>query len=104
MRSNTLHQRNYFQNRKNRKWFYISISDTGRGIPDEAKSRIFQPFNQSNPEDASRYGGIGLGLYLCKMLTERMGGKIGFESTFGQGSTFWVQFHENLINPEANIN
>ena len=79
--------------------FQFSITDTGRGIHDEAKSSIFQPFNQSNPEDASRYGGIGLGLYLCKMLTERMNGKIGFESTFGQGSTFWVEFPEKLINP-----
>ena len=80
--------------------FRFSITDTGRGIPEEAKIRIFQPFNQSNPEDASRYGGIGLGLYLCKMLAERMGGEIGFESLLDKGSTFWVEFSQNLINPE----
>ncbi|XWV25126.1 histidine kinase [Tupanvirus deep ocean] len=79
--------------------YRFSVTDTGRGIKDEAKFRIFQPFNQTNPEDASRYGGIGLGLYLCKMLTERMGGKIGFESTYGVGSTFWVDFPVKIIKP-----
>ncbi|XWV26388.1 histidine kinase [Tupanvirus soda lake] len=79
--------------------YRFSVTDTGRGIKDDAKSRIFQPFNQTNPEDSSRYGGIGLGLYLCKMLTERMGGKIGFESTFEVGSTFWVDFPLNIIKP-----
>lgn len=79
--------------------FKFSVRDTGRGIHDEAKSKIFQPFNQTNPEDASRYGGIGLGLYLCKMLAERMDGTIGFESAFGKGSTFWVEFPKNIICP-----
>lgn len=80
--------------------FKFSISDTGRGITDEAKSKIFQPFNQTKADDASRYGGIGLGLYLCKMLTEIMKGSIGFESTLGIGSCFWVEFPKDIINPQ----
>ena len=76
----------------------FSVKDTGRGIRDEAKNKIFQPFNQSNPEDSSRYGGIGLGLHLCKMLAERMGGNIQFQSTFGQGSIFWIDYPKNSFN------
>lgn len=81
--------------------FRFSVRDTGRGIHEEAKSKIFQPFNQTSPEDASRYGGIGLGLYLCKMLTGIMNGTIGFESTFGHGSIFWVEFAKCTIRPEC---
>ncbi len=76
------------------------IKDTGRGIKEEAKSRIFQPFHQVVPSDATRYGGIGLGLYLCKMLADLMGAKIGFESEFGNGSLFWLEFQLKQITAE----
>jgi signal transduction histidine kinase len=69
----------------------FEVIDTGRGIPDETKNLIFQPFHQTNKEDGSRYGGIGLGLYLCKMLTTCMGGMIGFTSQYGMGSTFYIE-------------
>ena len=78
----------------------FSVIDTGRGIKDDAKDRIFQPFNQVNPEDAARYGGIGLGLYLCKMLATSMGGSVGFISEYGSGSTFWVEFSEEMLSPD----
>lgn len=80
-------------------FFRFSVIDTGRGIADEFKYRIFQPFNLTNPDDASRYGGVGLGLYLCKMLAERMGGAVGFTSELGIGSTFWVDFPKKIMNP-----
>jgi len=70
----------------------FSVIDTGRGIKDEDKYKIFQPFTQVMPEDASRYGGIGLGLHLCNMLAKRMDGTVGFESKSCNGSTFWVEF------------
>jgi signal transduction histidine kinase len=60
--------------------YRFSVTDTGCGIRDDNKGEIFQRFKQTNPDDASRYGGIGLGLYLCKGLVERMGGVIGFDS------------------------
>ena len=70
----------------------FSVIDTGRGISDDTKNKIFQPFNQIRVDDSTRYGGIGLGLYLCKMLTECMDGTTGFISEFEKGSTFWSEF------------
>lgn len=67
------------------------VIDTGKGIISSSKSKIFQPFNQINKEDSIRHNGIGLGLYLCKMLASCMKGKVGFESEYKIGSTFCVE-------------
>jgi signal transduction histidine kinase len=75
----------------------FSVIDTGKGIREENKSKIFQPFNQLSSHDATRYGGIGLGLYLCNMLAIRMQGLVGFESEYDKGSTFWVEFPIELL-------
>ena len=80
----------------------FSISDTGKGIRVDDQKKIFYPFNQVSSDDSSRYGGIGLGLYLCKMLSELMGGRVGFSSEFKHGSTFWVEFPKDLLNPKTN--
>jgi signal transduction histidine kinase len=67
----------------------ISIADNGRGIPLEQQADIFSlkvrsTFGTSNEK------GVGLGLILCKEFTDQQGGRIGFESTPGRGSTFFV--------------
>jgi two-component system sensor histidine kinase/response regulator len=67
------------------------VSDTGRGIADDKKEKMFQQFGQANVRDATQFGGFGLGLFLSKMLSGLLGGTIGFESTFGEGSVFWVE-------------
>lgn len=67
----------------------FSVVDTGRGIPKDKMNGLFNPFIQTSSNDASRYGGIGLGLYLCKMLTNLLKGTIGCTSVLGDGSTFW---------------
>ncbi|NPV74496.1 MAG: AAA family ATPase [Pelotomaculum sp.] len=67
----------------------FEVQDTGIGIPEEARSMLFRPFTQAGPSSAGRYGGAGLGLSICKRLVELMGGRIGFESEEGRGSTFW---------------
>lgn len=70
----------------------ISVTDQGPGIPTEFHSKIFQRFSQADASSSKSKGGTGLGLALCKELADVMGGTIGFISTPGQGSRFFVRF------------
>ncbi len=68
----------------------IGVKDTGTGIPHHRRDEVFKPFNRLGRE-AGRIAGTGMGLAISKDLVERMGGRIGFESDPGRGSTFWVE-------------
>jgi signal transduction histidine kinase/DNA-binding response OmpR family regulator len=67
----------------------FSVSDTGPGIAQDAAEQLFEPFRQADQSTRRRFGGTGLGLSISRRLVELMGGKIGFDSSPGRGSTFW---------------
>eukprot|EP01132_Coremiostelium_polycephalum_P012560 gene12560-15346_t len=66
------------------------VKDTGIGVPQESHQKIFEAFVQADPSDSRKYGGSGLGLYLCAKLVKLMKGEIGvYNNPDAVGSTFW---------------
>jgi CheY-like chemotaxis protein/two-component sensor histidine kinase len=70
----------------------ICVRDSGVGIPDNQRSKVFAPFERIDHEYSSAQQGTGLGLSLTKRLAEVNGGEINFDSVPGYGTTFWVEF------------
>jgi PAS domain S-box-containing protein len=66
-----------------------SIEDTGIGISEEAKGRLFDSFTQADSSTTRQFGGTGLGLSISKRLIQLMGGEIDFDSELRRGSRFW---------------
>jgi signal transduction histidine kinase len=66
----------------------ITVTDEGPGIPRGEQQRIFEKFYRGDPQLKHAPSGTGLGLYVCRELVERMGGRIAVESQPGRGSTF----------------
>ena len=68
----------------------IGVADTGAGLASGKKGELFEPFARLGAETGT-IRGAGLGLVIAKRMTERMRGRIGYQSTEGLGSTFWVE-------------
>ncbi len=68
----------------------FTISDTGIGMDELSKKRLFTAFTQADTSISRKFGGTGLGLVISKKLAELMGGDIGFDSAINKGSTFWL--------------
>jgi hypothetical protein len=88
----------------NKSLLRFEVEDTGIGIPKDMQKAIFGKFIQVDSSSTRKFGGIGLGLSICKTLVNKMGGKIGVISKVGKGSTFWVELelpieHKNIEKP-----
>lgn len=86
---------------KDNEFLRFEISDTGIGIKEEDIPRLFETYTQSKGQ-SSELGGTGLGLNICKNLSELLGGYLKIESTFGMGSKFTVtvKLEDNVIVQE----
>jgi len=80
------------------------VIDSGIGVDETVRERIFEAFFQADGTNKRRYGGTGLGLTICKQLVELMGGQIGTRNNAPQpGATFWFDFPLDTSGADARL-
>jgi signal transduction histidine kinase len=77
----------------------VEVSDTGRGVPEQALDRIFDRYGQA--EQRSDDGGLGLGLFIARGIVQAHSGRIWAESTVGRGSTFFFTIPASPLRIEG---
>jgi two-component system sensor histidine kinase/response regulator len=82
--------------------YRVEVRDTGIGIPVDKQANLFSSFQQVDSTTTRKYGGTGLGLSICRSLVGLMGGRIGFKSREGKGTTFWFSL-ESRITADENL-
>ncbi len=78
----------------------VRVSDSGQGIKEEDLGKLFASFSQVDSRRNHSKEGTGLGLSICKQLVQMMGGSIGVESTYGEGSTFYFNIKQKVVSDE----
>ncbi len=78
----------------------VSVTDTGIGIPQEQRDRLFKSFSQVDASTTRKYGGTGLGLAISKGLSELLGGNIGMNPERTEGSEFWFTFRAGVCEKD----
>lgn len=76
----------------------IEVADTGPGIPEEARPKLFQKFYRVDKARSRKLGGTGLGLSIVKLIMDKHDGKIELESELGEGTTFRLIFPKRLVH------
>ena len=88
---NQVHGKIFFALRTDSRYAYISVRDTGMGIPEEVQDKIFDRFYRVDKEHSRAIGGTGLGLYIVKWIVESHAGEIFVVSNVGEGSEFTIK-------------